>query len=74
MGTISLVKIDTGWLYQVIGCTIGRLDMKIQYALPWITPSCIVIMTNATSNVALEFPGMTRLLVMIIGMSISFLI
>jgi hypothetical protein len=74
MCTISSVKIDIGWLYQVIGCTNGRLGMKVQYASPWTTPTCMVIMTNAASNVAVGFPTILRLLVTIIAMSIGFLI
>jgi hypothetical protein len=74
MSTISSVKIDIGWLYQVIGCTIGELVMKVQYASPWTTPTCIVIITNSTSNVAVGFPATLRLPVTIIDMSISFLI
>jgi hypothetical protein len=74
MCTISSVKIDIGRLYQVMGCTIGRLDMKVQYALPWTTLICIVIMNSAASNVAVGFPVIPRLLVTIVTMSISFLI
>jgi hypothetical protein len=57
MCTISSVKIDTGWLCQMIVCTTGRMGMKIQDASLWTTPTCIVIMTNATSNVAMGFPA-----------------
>jgi hypothetical protein len=73
MCTVSSVKIER-WLYQVIGCTIGKLGMKVQYASPRTTPTCIIIMTNATSNVAVGFPVIPRLPVTIIAMSISFLI
>jgi hypothetical protein len=38
------------------------------------TPTCIVIMTNAASNVAVGFPAIPKLLITIIAMSISFLI
>jgi hypothetical protein len=48
--------------------------MKVQYALPWTAPTCIVIMTNAASNVAVGFPAIPRLPVTIVAMSISFLI
>jgi hypothetical protein len=74
MCTVSSVKIDTGWLYQVIGCTIGKLGMEVQYASPWTTPTCIVTMSNAASNVAVGFPAIPRLPVTITTMSISFLI
>jgi hypothetical protein len=72
MCTISLVKIDTEWLYQVIGCTISRLGMKVQYASPWTTPTCIGITTNAASNVAVGFPAIPKLPVTIVAMSINF--
>jgi hypothetical protein len=74
MCTVSSVKIDTGWLYKVIGYTIGKLGMKFYYALPWTTPNCIVIMTNTTSNVAVGLPAISRLPVIIVAMSICFLI
>jgi hypothetical protein len=74
MCTVSLVKIDIGWLYQVIGGTIGGLGMKVQCASPWTTPTCTVIMTNAASSVAVGFPANPRLLVTIILTSISFFI
>jgi hypothetical protein len=48
--------------------------MKVQYVLPWTTHTIIVIMTNATSNVAVGFPAISKLPVTIIAMSISFLI
>jgi hypothetical protein len=54
-------KVDTGWLYQVIGRTISGLGMKAQYASSWTTPTCIIIMINATSNVAVAFPAIPRL-------------
>jgi hypothetical protein len=37
-------------------------------------PTCIVIMTNASNNVAVGFPAIPRLPVTIITMYISFLI
>jgi hypothetical protein len=74
MCIISSVKINIGWLYQVIVCTIGRLGMEVQYALPWTTTTCIVIITNVTSNVAGGFPAIPRIPVTIIAMSTSFLI
>jgi hypothetical protein len=74
MCTISSVKIDTWWLYQVIGCIIGTLSMKVQYVLPWTTHTIIVIMTNATSNVAVGFPAIPGKLVIIFVMSFSFFI
>jgi hypothetical protein len=58
----------------MIRFTIGRLGMKVQYASPWTTPTCIVIMTSATSNVAVGFPAIPMLPVTVIAMSISFLI
>jgi hypothetical protein len=67
MCTVSSVRIDTGWLYQVIGCTIGRLGKSS-------TPTCIVIMTNATRSVAVGFPAIPRVPFTIVAMSISFLI
>jgi hypothetical protein len=69
---ISSAKIDIGWLYQVIGCTIGRLGMKVQYASPGTAPTCIVIMTNVDSNASVGFPAIPRLHITIIAMSISF--
>jgi hypothetical protein len=48
--------------------------MKVQYPSPWTTPTYIVIMTNAASNVAVGFPAVSRLPVTIITMSITFLI
>jgi hypothetical protein len=67
MCTVSSVKIDIGWLYQATGCTIGRMVMKVQYASPWTTPTCIVLMTNAASIVAIP-----RLVVTIVTIPISF--
>jgi hypothetical protein len=43
-----------------------------QYALSWTTPTCIVIMTNASSNVAVGFPAIPRQPVTIAAMSIHF--
>jgi hypothetical protein len=74
MCTVSLVKIATGWLCQIIVCIIGGPSMKVQCSSPWKTPTCIVIMTNATRNVAVGFPAILRLPVTIVTMSISFLI
>jgi hypothetical protein len=73
MCTISSVKIETGWLCQVIRCCIGGMGMKVQYASPWTTPTYIVIMTNAARNMAVWVPATPRLLVIIFAMSISFL-
>jgi hypothetical protein len=74
MCTVSSIRIETEWLCQVIGCTIGRLRMKVHYASPWKTLTCIVIMTNAASNVDVGFPAIPRLLVTTVAASISFLI
>jgi hypothetical protein len=46
--------------------------MKVQYASPQTTLTCIVIMTNTASNMAVGFPAIPSLLVTIITMSISF--
>jgi hypothetical protein len=70
MCSISSVKRATGD-YQVTGCTIGGLGVKVQYAAPCTTPTCIVIMTNATSNVAVGFPAIPRLPVTIVTMSMG---
>jgi hypothetical protein len=70
MYTLTSVRIDTWWLYEEIGCTIGGLDMKVQYASPQTTPTCIVRKTNATSNVAVGLPVIPRLPVAIITRSI----
>jgi hypothetical protein len=67
-------KDSYGVAHQMIRCTIGRLGMKVQCASPCTTPTCIVIMTNAASNVAVGFPAIPKLLVTIVIMSISFLI
>jgi hypothetical protein len=72
MCTVSSVKIDIGWLYQATGCTIGRMGMKVQYASPWTTPTCIIIMTNVTSNVVVRSSTIPKLAVTIVTMSISF--
>jgi hypothetical protein len=48
--------------------------MKVQCALPWIIPTCIVIMTSAASNVVAGFPAIPRIPFTIIAMSIHFLI
>jgi hypothetical protein len=48
--------------------------MKEEYASPWTTHACIIIIINAARNVAVGFPVIPRLLVTIVAMSISFLI